>query len=62
ITILGYAGDNLFDYEEDVYNPAKFVAMLESWGRAADGNGALPEGAADRLDVAVPGWRSTAED
>jgi hypothetical protein len=62
ITILGYAGDNLFDYEEDIYNPAKFVAMLQSWGRTAEGHDALPAGAAEWLDLAVPGWRSTADD
>ena len=59
ITILGYAGDNLFNYEEDVYNPAKFVAMLEAWGRAADRHDTLPDGAAAWLDAAVPRWRTT---
>ncbi len=59
ITILGYAGDNRFDYEEDVYNPAKFVQMLQDWGRAADRNGRLPDGAAAWLDAAIPHWRGT---
>src|SRR4051794_22644603 len=31
ITILGYAGDGTFDYEEDVYNPAKFVELVGTW-------------------------------
>jgi hypothetical protein len=57
ITILSYAGDNLFDCEEDVYNPARFVAMLEGWGRAGLAHGGLPDGAADWLDAAVPRWR-----
>jgi hypothetical protein len=58
ITILGYAGDDLFDYEEDVYNPARFVTMLEGWGRAGEGRRALPDGAEAWLDAAVPRWRS----
>ena len=41
---------------------AKFAAMLESWGRAADKHGALPEGAAAWLDAAVPRWRTSAGD
>lgn len=57
ITILGYAGGDLFDYQEDVYNPARFAAMLEGWARVAADNGALPEGAASWLDAAMPGWR-----
>jgi hypothetical protein len=57
ITILGYAGDGLFDYEEDVYNPARFVEMVESWGRAAAKHGGLPDGADVWLDAAIPHWR-----
>lgn len=60
ITILGYAGDNLFDYEEDVYNPARFVTMLEGWGRAGAQHDGLPAGATDWLDAAVPHWRQSA--
>lgn len=33
ITILHYAGDSLWSYEEDVYNPADFATMLEGWAR-----------------------------
>jgi len=58
ITILGYAGAGLFDYEEDVYNPAKFVEMLVPWGRTAFANDALPEGAEAWLDAAIPRWRN----
>ena len=31
ITILRYAGDMKWSYEEDVYNPAHFGPMLEGW-------------------------------
>lgn len=57
ITILDYAGDDLFSAEEDVYNPARFVTMLAGWGRAAAANDALPDGAEAWLDAAIPGWR-----
>lgn len=57
ITILDYAGDDLFSREEDVYNPAKFVDMIAGWGRAALDNDGLPDGAEAWLDGAVPGWR-----
>ena len=30
-TLLKYAGDGLWSYEEDVYNPAKFTEMLGGW-------------------------------
>lgn len=59
ITILDYAGGDLFGYEEDVYNPARFIAMLQEWGRAGLAAGGLPEGAEVWLDAAVPGWRAT---
>lgn len=58
ITILGYAGDGLFDYEEDVYNPARFVDDLRDWGRAAGSHGRLPDGAEAWLNAAIPGWQS----
>jgi len=57
VTILGYAGDGLFDYEEDVYNPTRFVEAIESWGRAAAPNDRLPDGAERWLDAALPRWR-----
>jgi hypothetical protein len=31
ITILHYAGDGTWSYEEDVYNPVHFATMLEGW-------------------------------
>lgn len=31
ITLLKYAGDGRWSYEEDVYNPAHFATMLEGW-------------------------------
>src|SRR3954469_10770239 len=33
ITILKYAGNGLWSYEEDVYNPAAFATMLAEWER-----------------------------
>jgi uncharacterized protein (TIGR02246 family) len=31
ITILHYAGDGKWSYEEDVYNPAHFATMVKGW-------------------------------
>lgn len=31
ITILHYAGNGLFKYEEDAYNPANMGVMIKSW-------------------------------
>jgi hypothetical protein len=39
ITILQYAGDGLWSYEEDVYNPARFSDMLDRWKAARDAAG-----------------------
>ena len=30
-TLLKYAGDGLWSYEEDIYNPAQFAEMLSGW-------------------------------
>lgn len=30
-TLLKYAGDGLWASEEDIYNPAHFVSMIEAW-------------------------------
>jgi hypothetical protein len=30
-TKLHYAGDGKFDYEEDMYNPTEFAAMIKGW-------------------------------
>jgi len=35
LTVLHYAGDGLFSYEEDAYNPANFGTMIEAWMAAS---------------------------
>jgi hypothetical protein len=45
LTILHYAGENRFSYEEDVYNPARFMAVIADWARIADAHGTLPDDA-----------------
>jgi hypothetical protein len=60
ITILTYAGDNLFSKEEDVYNPAKFTDMIRGWARVAQAHGTLPDDGAAWMDAAIPGWREAA--
>jgi ketosteroid isomerase-like protein len=47
ITILHYAGDGKWSYEEDVYNPAHFASMVKGWKAAKDANDA-----ADTADTA----------
>ena len=39
-TLLKYAGNNQWSYEEDIYNPAAFEAMIGSWAavKAAHAN------------------------
>lgn len=36
-TLLKYAGDGKWKYEEDIYNPASFATMLQGWQQARDG-------------------------
>ena len=36
LTVLHYAGDGLFSYEEDAYNPANFGKTLSEWMEVAD--------------------------
>jgi uncharacterized protein (TIGR02246 family) len=43
LTILHYAGAGLFSYEEDVYNPARFLQMVGGWAAVADRHGRLPD-------------------
>jgi hypothetical protein len=43
LTILHYAGNNQFSYEEDVYNPMRFMQMVAGWAGVADANGTLDE-------------------
>jgi hypothetical protein len=31
VTILKYAGDGRWSYEEDIYNPAHFASMIQGW-------------------------------
>ncbi|MGH9029068.1 MAG: nuclear transport factor 2 family protein [Acidimicrobiales bacterium] len=31
VTLLKYAGDGLWSYEEDIYNPARFASMIQAW-------------------------------
>ena len=33
-TLLHYAGDGLFSYEEDMYNPVEFGEMIKGWLKA----------------------------
>ena len=37
VTILKYAGDGRWSYEEDVYNPAHFASMIRGWERSKAG-------------------------
>lgn len=60
ITILTYAGDNLFSKEEDVYNPAKFTTVITDWARVAHEHGTLADEDVAWMDAALPGWRDTA--
>lgn len=34
VTLLKYAGDGKWSYEEDVYNPADFASMVKGWEQA----------------------------
>ena len=34
VTLLKYAGDQHWSYEEDIYNPLRFGAMVEEWEAA----------------------------
>ncbi len=58
LTILHYAGNNLFSYEEDVYNPMRFMTMVAGWARIAEQHGRLPDDA--RPWLAKYGTRTTA--
>ena len=41
ITVLHYAGDMKFSYEEDAYNPANFGPVVTSWLEAYKANGGI---------------------
>ena len=40
VTLLKYAGDDRWSYEEDIYNPAHFGTLLTNWqvAKAAAGS------------------------
>ena len=56
ITILKYAGDNRFSSEEDVYNPARYLPMVQNWARVAAAHGRLPDEGRMWLDRMSPAW------
>lgn len=43
ITILRYAGEGRFASEQDVYDPAAFISLIESWGRRCAQLGSLTD-------------------
>jgi hypothetical protein len=43
LTVLHYAGDMQFSYEEDAYNPANFGPVVSSWLAAFKANGGVPD-------------------
>lgn len=43
ITILKYAGDNLWSYEEDAYNPMNFLPMVQEYVTRCHSLGTLSE-------------------
>jgi hypothetical protein len=45
ITILRYAGNGLWANEEDIYNPSRFLTMVQEWCQAAEAHGTLPDDA-----------------
>ncbi len=42
LTVLHYAGDMKFSYEEDAYNPANFAPAVMGWLEAFAANGGTP--------------------
>jgi hypothetical protein len=41
-TLLKYAGNNRWSYEEDIYNPKKFEDMIAAWAAVKAGQAAEP--------------------
>ena len=41
LTVLHYAGDMQFSYEEDAYNPANFAPMVSAWTAAKRAHGGV---------------------
>jgi hypothetical protein len=54
ITILRYAGENMFSSEEDVYNPARYLPMVVEWAAVARAHGRLPAEGQEWLDRMGP--------
>lgn len=59
LTILHYAGDGLFRYEEDVYNPMRFLQMVAGWAAVAEAHRRLPEDARPWLARYAPQFSHT---
>jgi hypothetical protein len=57
LTVLHYAGENLFSHEEDVYNPARYLPMVKAWGLVAAAHDRLPDQGREWLDAMAPGWQ-----
>lgn len=45
LTVLHYAGDGLWSYEEDAYNPLNFLAMVHEYTKRSKALGTLSEDA-----------------
>jgi hypothetical protein len=43
LTVLHYAGNMQFSYEEDAYNPANFGPVVTNWLDAFEANGGVPD-------------------
>lgn len=51
LTVLHYAGNDTWSYEEDVYNPSSFMSMIMAWCRRAEELDNLPDDAKVWLDL-----------
>ncbi|MDT4943508.1 MAG: hypothetical protein QOH14_241 [Pseudonocardiales bacterium] len=60
LTILHYAGGHRFSYEEDVYNPGRYLPMVTRWARVAAAHDRLPDSGRAWLDALAPGWLAAA--
>ena len=43
LTVLHYAGEDRWAFQEDVYDPQVFITMIAEWGRHAHGLGSLTD-------------------
>ena len=55
ITVLKYAGDGKWSYEEDAYNPMNFLVMVQEYVNRAHGLGTLSDDG--RTFAKNMGWR-----